>query len=51
MDIYETISLAKRLGYSFSELKEISFTSLVNLMLSTVESDTKEATQEDIRNL
>lgn len=42
------MSLAKRLGFSFEELKEISFVSLVNILFSSVKPDTSEATQKDI---
>lgn len=48
MPMYEVIALSKRLNFSFSELREISFVTLINILLSTVQSDEKEATQKDI---
>ena len=47
-DEYEIVALAKRLNISFADMREMEFYSLANILLSTVESDTKEATQEDI---
>lgn len=51
--MYEIIAIAKRLNYSFEEMKQISFTTLMNLLLSNVkqESEEQEATQNDIDNL
>ena len=51
MDIFEVVALAKRLNISFADMKEMSFISLMNILLSTVESDTKQATQDDINAL
>lgn len=48
IDMWEFMSLAKRLGFSFDEMKEISFVSLVNILFSSVKPDSKEATQKDI---
>lgn len=49
MAMYEIVALSKRLNYNFEELKEISFSTLLNMLLSSVEpSDGKEATQRDI---
>lgn len=48
LDMFELLALAKRLNFSFEELKEISFVSLVNILFSSVTPDTKEATQADI---
>lgn len=42
------MALAKRLNISFEDMKQMSYVSLVNILLSTVESDTKNASQEDI---
>lgn len=50
MDIFEVVALAKRLNISFSDMKEMTFISLMNILLSTVESDVKEATQTDINS-
>jgi hypothetical protein len=51
MDIFEVVALAKRLNISFADMKEMTFSSLMNILLSTVESDTKQATQTDINAL
>lgn len=48
MKMYEVMAVAKRLNYSFDELKQISFTTLINMLLANVEDDTREATQRDI---
>lgn len=48
MDLLEVIALAKRLHFSFDELKEISFVTLVNILLSNVEPESKEASQREI---
>lgn len=42
------VALAKRLNITFDDMKEMSFVSLANILLSSVEEDEKEATQEDI---
>lgn len=42
------VALAKRLNITLDDMKEMSFVSLANILLSSVESDEKEATQEDI---
>ena len=48
-DEYEVVALAKRLNITLDDMKEMSFVSLINILLSSVEEDeTKEATQEDI---
>ena len=47
-DEYEIVALAKRLNISIDDMKEMSFNSLANILLSTVDDDTREATQEDI---
>ena len=50
IDEYEIIALAKRLGISIEEMKEMSFVSLMNILISSIDEDdgTKKATQEDI---
>lgn len=48
MDEYAVVAFAKRLGYTFEELKEMSYVTLMNNMLSNVEEEDKQATQEDI---
>ena len=43
------VALAKRLNITLDDMKEMSYVSLMNILLSTVEEDeTKSATQEDI---
>ena len=48
IDMLEVVALAKRLNFTFDEMKEISFVTLVNILLSNVEPDSKEASQKDI---
>ena len=50
LSMYQILALAKRLNFSFSELKEISFVSLVNILFSSIQSDDeeKQASQSDI---
>ena len=49
VDEYEVVALAKRLGITFEEMKQMSYISLMNILLSSVDSeDTQTATQEDI---
>ena len=51
MDEYEVVALAKRLNITIDDMKEMSFVSLANILLSSVEESnekTKKATQEDI---
>lgn len=48
MDIYEVVALAKRLNITFEDMKQMSFVSLVNILLSSVEEKEQDATQEDI---
>ena len=48
LDIYEVIALAKRLNITLDDLKEMSFVSLVNILLSSVEQKENNATQNDI---
>lgn len=49
MDEYEVVALAKRLNITLEDMKEMSFVSLANILLSTVQEDeTKKASQEDI---
>lgn len=47
-DEYEVVALAKRLNITLDDMKEMSFVSLANILLSSVEDDEKQATQEDI---
>lgn len=51
IDEYEVYALAKRLGITKDEMLDMSFVSLMNILLSSVdavEDDTRMATQEDI---
>lgn len=50
VDEYVIYALAKRLGITKDEMESMSFVSLMNILISSVnaEDDTKEATQEDI---
>lgn len=49
------MALAKRLNITMNDMKEMSFVSLLNILLSSVESlsddGTRTATQEDIDRL
>lgn len=49
-DEYEVFALAKRLGITSEEMKEMSFVSLMNILISSVDDEdkTKSATQSDI---
>ena len=42
------MALAKRLNITFDDMKEMSYISLMNILLSSVEESSKNATQEDI---
>ena len=50
MDEYEIMALCKRLNIGIEDMKEMSFVSLVNILISSVEEKetTRKATQEDI---
>ena len=48
MDEYDVVALAKRLNITFDDMKEMSYVSLMNILLSNVEEEEKSATQEDI---
>lgn len=48
IDEYEVVALAKRLNITFDDMKEMSFVSLINILLSSVDEGEKKATQEDI---
>lgn len=52
VDEFEVIALAKRLGISIEEMKEMSFVSLMNILISSVENDEEQkGTEEDVRRL
>lgn len=50
LDIYKIVALAKRLNITFEDMKQMSFISLLNILLATVEdeSEEREAKQSDI---
>lgn len=48
IDEYEVVALAKRLNITFEDMKQMSFVSLINILLSSVEETETNATQEDI---
>ena len=49
IDEYEVVALAKRLNITMEDMANMSFVSLINILLSTVEEDKeKTANQEDI---
>ena len=49
IDEFEVIALAKRLNITMEDMANMSFVSLINILLSTVEeNEEKKATQEDI---
>lgn len=49
MDEYEVVALAKRLNITIDDMKQMSFVSLVNILISSVEEKEQIATQEDIK--
>lgn len=51
IDEYEIMALCKRLNITIEDMKEMSFVSLINILISSVEEKdtTKKATKEDIR--
>lgn len=48
IDEFEVIALAKRLNISMDDMANMSFVSLINILLSSVEEHENKATQEDI---
>ena len=48
IDEYEVVALAKRLNITFDDMDKMSFVSLMNILLSTVEEKEAKPTQEDI---
>lgn len=56
MDEYDAFALGKRLGISVDEMKQMSYVSFINILISNVDNDIKEdsgyvreATPEDIK--
>ena len=51
-DEYDIWALAKRLNISNEDMKEMSYVTLMNILISSVEKDEeKKATEEDIRKM
>ena len=48
MDEYSIVALAKRLNITIEDMKQMTFVSLINILISTVEEHDNKATQEDI---
>ena len=48
IDEYEVVALAKRLNITIDDMKQMSFVSLLNILLSTVEEKETKPTQKDI---
>lgn len=48
IDEYEVVALAKRLNITLDDMDRMSFVSLMNILLSTVEEKETKPTQEDI---
>ena len=44
------MALAKRLNITLDDMKEMSFVSLYNILISSVDEKTTDATQKDIDN-
>lgn len=48
IDEYEVVALAKRLNITFDDMRNMSFVSLMNILLSTIDDKEKKPTQSDI---
>ena len=48
IDEFEVIALAKRLNITMDDMANMSFVSLINILLSSVEEKEQTATQDDI---
>ena len=50
IDIYQIVALAKRMNITLEDMKQMTFISLMNILLSVVDNDNgvKEAKQSDI---
>lgn len=52
IDEYEIIALAKKLGISTEEMKDMSFTSLLNILISSIDTEKEiKATEDDVRRM
>lgn len=50
-DEYSVFALAKRLNITIEDMKQMSFVSLINVLISSIEDkEDKEPTQQDIDN-
>ena len=50
-DEYDVFALASRLNISIEDMKQMSYVSLMNILISSVEKEEKQATEEDIRKM
>ena len=50
-DEYDVLALAKRLNITLDDMKQMSYVSLMNILISNVETDEKKGTEEDIRRM
>jgi len=48
IDEFEVVALAKRLNITMEDMANMSFVSLINILLSSVEEHEQKATQDDI---
>ena len=48
VDEYEVVALSKRLGITLEDMKQMSYVSLINILLSSVEETERPANQDDI---
>lgn len=46
--MYQVVALAKRLNITFDDMKQMSFVSLFNILISTVDDSVSTASQNDI---
>ena len=46
MDEYEVVALAKRLNITFEDMRQMSFVSLINILISSVEEKENKANQD-----
>ena len=52
VDEFETVALAKRLGITKDEMLDMSFVSLVNILISNIDTESeKKATEDDVRRM
>ena len=51
IDEFEIFALAKRQGITSDEMKNMSFVSLFNVLVSNLDGGEKDATEDDIRRM